>query len=75
MARLVILKVYYGFSTTACPPTLLMASWSSKLTFPTPCLTRRINTNWHKLTTMWKASWGLSHWETHDNLTTSNITP
>jgi len=29
---------------------------------------------WHKSTTMWKASWGLSHWETHDNPTTSKIT-
>ena len=26
---------------------------------------------WHKLTTMWKTSWGLSHWETHDKPTTS----
>ena len=26
-----------------------------------------------RLTTVWKASWGLSHWETHDNSTTSNI--
>ena len=29
---------------------------------------------WHKLTTMWKASWDLSHWETHDNPTSSKIT-
>ena len=28
---------------------------------------------WHKLTTMWKASWGLSHQETHDKPTTSKI--
>ena len=27
--------------------------------------------NWHKVTTMWKASWGLSHWKTHDNPITS----
>ena len=25
----------------------------------------------HKLTTMWMTSWGVSHWETHDNPTTS----
>jgi hypothetical protein len=25
---------------------------------------------WDKLTTMWKTSWVLSHWETHDNPTT-----
>ena len=29
---------------------------------------------WHKSTTMWKASWGLSHWKTHDNPLTSKIT-
>ena len=29
---------------------------------------------WHKSITMWKASLGLSHWETHDNPTTSKIT-
>ena len=28
----------------------------------------------HKSATMWKASWGLSHWGTHDNPTTSKIT-
>ena len=28
----------------------------------------------HKLTTMWKASWGLSQWETHSNPTLSKIT-
>jgi hypothetical protein len=33
----------------------------------------RFNTN-HKSTTMWKTSWGLSHWETHDNPTTSKTT-
>jgi hypothetical protein len=26
---------------------------------------------WYKSTTTWKTSWGLSHWETHDNPTTS----
>ena len=30
--------------------------------------------NWYKLTTMWKTSWNLSHWETHDNTTTSKAT-
>ena len=29
---------------------------------------------WPKLTTMWKASWDLYHWETHDNPITSKIT-
>ena len=29
---------------------------------------------WCKLTTVWKTSWGLYHWETHDNLTTSKTT-
>ena len=29
---------------------------------------------WYKSTTTWKTSWGLSHWETHDNPTTSKIT-
>ena len=29
---------------------------------------------WHKSITMWKASMGLYHWETHDNSTTSKIT-
>ena len=29
---------------------------------------------WHISTTMWKASWCLSHSETHDNPTTSKIT-
>ena len=28
---------------------------------------------WHKSTIMWKASWGLSHWEIQDNPTTLNI--
>ena len=28
----------------------------------------------HKLTTMWKASWGLSYWETHDNPSPSKTT-
>ena len=28
---------------------------------------------WHKLTTMWKTSWRLSHREIHDNPTTSKI--
>ena len=27
----------------------------------------------HKSTTMWKASWGISHWDTHDKPTTSKI--
>jgi hypothetical protein len=34
---------------------------------------QRFNT-WHKLTTVWKTSWSLSHLHTHDNPTTSNIT-
>ena len=29
---------------------------------------------WHKSTTMWKALWDLSRWETHDNPTPSKIT-
>jgi hypothetical protein len=29
---------------------------------------------WHKSTTMWKATWGLSHWKTHDNPMISKIT-
>ena len=29
---------------------------------------------WHKSITMWKTSWSLSHWETHDNPTTSKTT-
>ena len=28
---------------------------------------------WHKSATMWKTLWCLSHWETHDNPTTSKI--
>ena len=28
---------------------------------------------WHKLTTIWKATWGLSHWETHNNPTRSKM--
>jgi hypothetical protein len=27
----------------------------------------------YRFTTMWKASWGLFNWETHDNPTPSNI--
>ena len=29
---------------------------------------------WYKSATMWKTSWDLSHWYTHDNPTTSKIT-
>ena len=29
---------------------------------------------WHNSTTMWKASWDLSCWETHNNPTTSKFT-
>ena len=29
---------------------------------------------WYISTTMWKTSWGLSHWETHENPTTSKTT-
>jgi hypothetical protein len=29
---------------------------------------------WHKSTTMWNTSWGLSQWDTHDNPITSKIT-
>jgi hypothetical protein len=29
--------------------------------------------SWHKSTTMWKASWGPSHWKPHNNPTTSKI--
>ena len=29
---------------------------------------------WYKSTTMWKTSWDLSHWETHNNPTTSKKT-
>ena len=28
---------------------------------------------WHKSATMWKTLWCLSHWETHDNPTTSKL--
>ena len=51
----------YRFSTMAYPPTLLLVSQSSNLTFPTPC--RKGFDTQHKLTTMSKKSWGLSQWE------------
>ena len=56
------------FSTTACSHILLLVSQSSNLTFST----QGFNI-WHKLITMWKALWGLSRWETHNNAMTSKI--
>ena len=61
-------QAYYGLSTTTCPHVPLMASQYSNLTIPSHDK-QGLNTC-YKSTTMWKTSWGLSQWETHENPTT-----
>ena len=46
----------YMYSTMACPPTFLLVSQPSNLTFLVHLAKHGFDT-WHKLTTMWKASW------------------
>ena len=50
----------------------LRSSWVvSKATSISWHLAEQGFNTWHKSTTMWKTSWGLSLWDTHDNPTTS----
>ena len=70
--RIIHSQAYYGFSTMACPP---IPSWLvDKATLLSQSLAERGFNTWHKLTTMWKTSWGLSHWKFNDNTTTSKTT-
>ena len=53
----------------------LSPSWLvNKATSQSQHLAEQGFNTWYKSTTLWKTSWGLSHWETHDNLTTSKTT-
>ena len=52
------------------PPSWLV----SKATSLSRHLAKHGFNTWHKLTTMWKTSWGLPHWSTHNNPTKSKIT-
>ena len=56
-------------------PAHLSPSWPvNKATSQSQHLAEQGFNTWYKSTTMWKTSWGLSHWETHDNPTTSKTT-
>ena len=52
---------------------LLLVSESVKATSLSQHVVEQGFNTWHKSTTMWKTSWGLSHQENHDNLTTSEL--
>ena len=58
----------------ACSRTQVPSSWldSQATSFSQHMAKQGFNT-WHKSATMWKASWGLSRWATHDNTTISQI--
>ena len=65
------LKFTLGFQQRL---THLSYSWLvSKATSLSRHLAKHGFYTWHKLTTMWKTSWSLSHWDTLDNPTTSKI--
>ena len=64
--ELYAIKLAMG-STPVGPPTFNLVS----LSFPQHLAKQGVNT-WHETATMWQASWGLSHWETHG--ATSKIT-
>ena len=69
--RIIHSQAYYELSTMACPP---IPTWLvCKATSLSRYLAEQGFSTWHNLTTMWKTLWGLSHWGTPNNPTTSRI--
>ena len=62
--------IYSYMFSTMHPPRLAHLSPSWLVSIPTSLsqhLAKQGFNTWHKLTSMWKTSWDLSHWEAHDN--------
>ena len=70
LIELYTLKLITGFQQLVHLPSSSLVNRATT----SPHLVEQKFNIWHKSTTIWKASWSLYHWETHDKTTTSKIT-